>query len=142
LDAPMLTAYAAYQSQYGYIAAAATVGDLDFKDVRRNVALGAATRTESGSTKGSLQAYTLTGSYLFGGATLRHGPVASLTYQKVHVNDYSETGSSSTTMIFGQQERESLVESVGWQISAAVPAGGTLVVPFARASYEHESKDS
>ena len=74
--------------------------------------------------------------------SLRHGPVGSVTYQKVHVNDYTEEGSNSTTMRFGQQERESMVGSIGWQLTGALPAGGMTVSPFARVAYEHDSKNS
>lgn len=142
LEAPMLTAYTVYHVRQGYIAGSATVGGLDFRDVRRNVRLGQAVRTETGATKGTLQAYTVTGSYLFEAANLRHGPVGSLTYQKIHVDDYAENGANSTTMAFRQQERESFISSIGWQVSAALAMGGRAVLPFARVAYEHESRDN
>jgi outer membrane lipase/esterase len=122
LDAAMLTAYAAYSVSSAYIAGLATVGDLDYKDVRRNINLGPAVRTESGNAKGSLQSYTLTGGYLFNTGSLRHGPVATVTYQKVLVNDFAESGTSSTAMRFGEQKREALVSSLGWQLTGVMPA--------------------
>jgi outer membrane lipase/esterase len=141
MNAGMLTLYASAGSANGYVAAAATFGDLDYTDVRRNIALGSLTRTESGKTRGSLQSYLLTGGYTFNVGNLAHGPVGSVTWQKVNVDDYTESGADSTTMRFSAQERESLITSIGWQATTVASLGGTSVVPFGRLSWEHEAKD-
>jgi outer membrane lipase/esterase len=141
LDAGMLSAYAAYQAPHFYGGALATVGDLDFYDIQRNIVLGAATRIESGSTKGTQQALSLIGGYMFDGPRFRHGPVASLAYQRIRVDGYAETGSNSTTMTFDRQERQSFVSSLGWQLTGSMAAAGRMLKPFARVAYEQEHKN-
>ena len=50
---------------------------------------------------------------------------------------YTENGNDSTALSYGEQERESLVTSLGWQVSGRV----ANVRPFARVAWEFESKD-
>jgi outer membrane lipase/esterase len=141
LNATSLSAYAAYRERQFYLGGMLTVADLDYKDVRRNIALGSAVRTESGNTKGTLGALSLTGGYLIPAGGLSHGPVGGLTYQDVSVDNYSESGANSTTMSFGEQDRKSLVGSLGYQLFGQIKTSSMTIYPFARASYEHEFKN-
>jgi outer membrane lipase/esterase len=140
LNAASLSAYTAYRERRFYLGGMVTVADLDFKDVRRNIALGSAIRTESGDTKGTLGALSLTGGYLFPAGGLSHGPVASLTYQDVSVDGYAESGANSTTMRFDDQDRKSLIGSLGYQLFGKLQTSAMTIYPFARAAYEHEFK--
>jgi outer membrane lipase/esterase len=74
------------------------------------------------------------GGYWFNYGSWIHGPFARLTYQEAKVDAWSETGTSSTAMSFGEQKRDSLVSSLGWQ------ADGNLgwVRPWARISWEKD----
>lgn len=141
LEETMLSAYGVAGWGAAYLGAALTYGDLDFKDVQRNIALGAGVRGESGDTEGSHRAVDVFGGYWMGNDTFKHGPGLGLAYQKVRVRGYSESGTNSTTMQFGQQNRESLVGSLGYTLLAQVNAGGTVLRPYARVSYEHEFDD-
>ena len=135
LREPMGTVYAGYGQGPWYFGMTLGAGALDY-DTTREIALGAATRTETGTTKGWQFAGRLIGGYWFPAGNWIHGPTVKLTYQEVRVREFAESGSSSTTMTFDQQERTSFITSVGWQLSGQLGA----VRPFARASWEYEGK--
>lgn len=131
------TAYAGYGEGPWYLGATLGAGDLDYRDVHRDIRLGALTRTESGDTRGWHLMGSALGGYWFSYRDLLHGPFARLAYQKIHVDAYSERGSDSTALSYGQQERESLVSSLGWQVAGRLGN----VRPFARVAWDHEGKD-
>jgi outer membrane lipase/esterase len=135
LREPMGTVYVGYGEGPWYLGATLGGGSLDFSTTR-NIALGAATRTESGTTKGWQFVGRLVGGYWFKAGDWVHGPTVKLTYQEVRVRQFSEDGASATTMTFGQQERTSFVTSLGWQLAGQLGA----VRPFARASWEYEGQ--
>lgn len=139
LNEASLTAYAGYGLGPWYVGASLGAGDLDFRNIHRTFALGAATRTESGDTHGTNVTARVLGGYWFNTSTnWLHGPFARLTYQQNKVYAWSEEGTSSTAMSFGHQQRESLVSSLGWQASGAFG----WVRPFARVTWEKEYRDS
>ena len=135
LTEPMMTFYAGYGDGPWYAGATLGAGGLDYSTTR-NIALGAATRTESGDTKGWQFVGRLIGGYWFKAGDLIHGPTVKLTYQEIRVRQFSEYGSDSTAMTFGQQERKSFITSVGWQVAGQLGA----IRPFARATWEYEAK--
>jgi outer membrane lipase/esterase len=110
---------------------------LDFKDIRRNIDILAQNRVETGNTTGDHFGGRILGGYWFRYADLVHGPYASIAYERATVKQFSENGDDSTALTFGQQKRESLVSSLGWQVGGQWGA----VRPFARATWEYESKD-
>jgi outer membrane lipase/esterase len=134
LDEATLTAYVGYGDGPWFVGASVGGGDLDFRDVHRTFALGQGSRTESGSTRGTHLMGRILGGYWFNYGSWIHGPFARLTYQEAKVDAWSETGTSSTAMSFGEQKRDSLVSSLGWQ------ADGNLgwVRPWARISWEKD----
>ncbi|MEP6997288.1 MAG: autotransporter domain-containing protein [Betaproteobacteria bacterium] len=135
LNEASLTAYVGYGQGPWYVGASLGAGDLDFRNIHRTFALGGGTRTESGDTHGTNVTARLLGGYWFNTASSwLHGPFARLTYQQNKVDAWSEEGTSSTAMSFGDQKRESLVSSLGWQASGAF---GWLR-PFARVTWEKE----
>jgi outer membrane lipase/esterase len=139
LNEASLTAYVGYGQGPWYVGASLGGGDLDFRNVHRTFALGAASRTEAGDTHGKNLTARLLGGYWFNTTTnWLHGPFARLTYQQNTIDAWSESGTSSTAMAFGEQKRESLVSSLGWQ------ASGTLgwLRPFGRVTWEKEYQDS
>ena len=131
------TAYAGYGQGPWYVGGTLGASDLDYRDVHRNITLGASTRVESGTTRGYATTARLLGGYWFNaGPSLIHGPNLRVTWQDIKVRAYSEEGSASTTMSFNQQRRQSLVTSLGWQVAGTFGA----FRPFARVAWEHEAK--
>jgi len=135
LNEASLTAYVGYGQGPWYAGASLGAGDLDFRNIHRTFALGGGTRTETGDTHGTSVTARVLGGYWFNTASnWLHGPFARLTYQQNKVYAWSEEGTSSTAMSFGQQQRESLASSLGWQASGTF---GSLR-PFARVTWEKE----
>ena len=137
LRQPVGTLYAGYGEGPWYVGATLGAGGLDYSDVNRNIPLGAAVRNESGQTRGDEYTGRLLGGYWFKLDDVLHGPYARVAYTKAKVRQYAETGSDSTALIFGQQEVEQLLWSVGWQVAGNIGN----VRPFARATWEYDSMD-
>lgn len=141
LDELLSSAYVMYDWQGGsYLGAIGSAGTLRFHDIRRNIVLGPALRSENGSTSGSHVGLALTGGWLFGSNALRTGPYANLGYQRVHVSGFAENGTNSTAMTFDRQAREALIGTLGWQVIGNWQAGGTAMHPFAQVAWNHDSK--
>jgi outer membrane lipase/esterase len=120
-----------------YVGATLGAGDLDFSDVHRTFDLGALTRTESGDARGWHVMGSVLGGYWFSYANWMHGPFLRLAYQEIHVKAFSERGSDSTALRYGEQKRTSSISTLGWQVSGELGN----VRPFARIAWEFESKD-
>jgi len=137
LRQPVGTFYAGYGEGPWYVGVTLGAGGLDYSDVNRNIPLGALVRTESGQSRGNEYTGRLLGGYWFKLQDMLHGPYARVAYTKAKVHQYAETGSDSTALIFGQQEVEQLLWSVGWQVAGNIGN----VRPFARATWEYDSMD-
>jgi outer membrane lipase/esterase len=135
VTAPMGTLYTAYADGPWYVGASLGGAGLDYSTTR-NITLGAATRTETGDTGGSQFVGRLAAGYWFTAGDWVHGPTLKLTYQDIKVDPFSENGSNSTSMTFGEQKRTSFVTSVGWQAAGKLGA----IRPFARATWEYEGQ--
>jgi outer membrane lipase/esterase len=138
LRQPVFTLYAGYGEGPWYLGATAGAGSLDYNDVNRNIVLGPSVRNESGQTRGYEYTARLLGGYWFKYQDLLHGPYARATYTKAIVRQFSETGSDSTALTYGQQDNDQMLWSVGWQVAGKF--GG--VRPFARATWEYDSLDN
>ena len=138
LRQPVLTLYAGYGEGPWYLGATFGAGSLDYNDVNRNIVLGPSVRNESGQTRGYEYTGRVLGGYWFKYQDLLHGPYARVTYTKAIVRQFSETGSDSTALTYGQQDNDQLLWGVGWQIAGKL--GG--VRPWARATWEYDSLDN
>jgi len=134
LDEATITGYTIYADGPWYVGASVGAGDLDFRNIHRNIPLGPANRTESGSTRGTHVIGRAFGGWWFNFANWQHGPFARLTYEEAKVYAWSESGTSSTAMSFGHQKRDAFFSSLGWQ---AVGTYGN-VRPYARVTWEKD----
>ncbi len=82
LRAPMLTLYAGYDAGSWYAGATLGAGALDYRTTR-TIALGPATRTETGATTGYQGVARLQGGYWFRNRGIQHGPFARFTYANI-----------------------------------------------------------
>ncbi len=137
LRQPVFTLYGGYGDGPWYVGATLGAGGLDYSDVTRNIPLGANVRVESGQTRGYEYTARLLGGYWFKLQDVVHGPYARATYTQAIVRQFSETGSDSTALTFGQQKSEQMLWSVGWQVAGSFGN----VRPFARVTWEYDSKD-
>ena len=124
---------------HGWINADAHYADLNFDDIKRQVKLGPATRTEQGNSGGKVLGMRVqTGWDLPVGRYVTTGPVASYALDYTRVGGYQEEGNSSTSMRFGDQTLHAQVGSLGWRIdSKDLP-----VNPWAQISYNHQFGNS
>ena len=133
------TVYAGYGEGPWYVGATLGAGSLDYDDVNRNIALGAAMRTESGETRGYEYTGRLLGGYWFKYA----GPGCTARTRALDVRrrpssaSSRETGIDSTALTYGQQDSDQLLSSLGWQVAGNI--GG--VRPFARVTWEYDSHE-
>jgi outer membrane lipase/esterase len=137
LRQPTGTMYVGYGEGPWYVGATLGAGGLDYSNVNRQIPLGPSIRTETGETRGWEYTGRLLGGYWFNVQDVLHGPYARLTYTKSVVHAYSETGSDSTALSYGAQDREQLLWSLGWQVAGNIGN----VRPFARVTWEYDSLD-
>ncbi|MGI8895445.1 MAG: autotransporter domain-containing protein [Casimicrobiaceae bacterium] len=137
LKEPTITAYVGYGEGPWWVGATAGGGSLDYSEVRRNLVFSAGSRGESGDTRGYHVIGRVLGGYWFKLDQWNHGPFAKLTYQEATVRAFSENSTSSTGLRYGQQRRESLIGSLGWQASGDING----FRPFARVTWEFETED-
>jgi len=137
LDESMGTLYAGWGRGPWWVGASAFAGDLDYRDVHRDIQLLDQHRVEQANARGYHYGARLMGGYWFRYNDWVHGPFANVTYQKVIVRAFSENGDDSTALSYGQQKRESLETGLGWQVAGQIGA----IRPFARATWQFESKD-
>lgn len=131
-------AFAGWYGEQLWVNAQVGYSWLDY-DVRRQVNLGPARRLHGGSPDGSNLTAALNAGYEFGQrGGLRHGPVASLTWQKVKLDGYVESNPGATALGYGDQDADSTVGRIGWQ--ARFDGGG--IKPYLQATYDHEFEDA
>lgn len=104
-------------------------------EVERNVHLGIASRRHAGSPDGSNLSVGLNAGFDFVDGVITHGPVAGVLSQKIEVDGYAEAGTLATALAYPEQDFDSLVGSIGWQLR--YNAGETLK-PYARVTFDHE----
>ncbi len=118
----------------------ATIANIQFNDVQRNIKLGITTRTNTASTKGDNASANVTLGYDFALGGLAVGPFFGITNQNVTVNEFVENNGNpleqSTRLKISGQDRNSNVTSFGARASFKLGSW----TPFARISYDQENK--
>lgn len=137
LEETSTTLYAGWGNGPWYAGLSALIGVTDYSDVARSFDVGLQQRREAGDTSGTHWGIRLHGGYWMRAGSVNHGPFAKVVWQRVDVDNFSEAGTSSSALRYGEQRRDSLIGSFGWQAQGAWGA----VRPFARATWEVEFKD-
>ncbi len=140
LDAIIGSGYATWHSGGGYLGANIGFAQLSFNDIHRRFQLGALTRTESGSTDGSHIMAGIDGGWWFGSDTVQTGPFARIQWQRIRVDGYNESGSDSSAMWFGKQERMALVGTLGWQFKGSMTIGNATLHPYLNVAWNHDDR--
>jgi outer membrane lipase/esterase len=132
--------YLTYHVGGGYVGGYADFGQSNFKDIERRIDLGTMRRTESGKADGSHLGGGVTGGWWFDFNSLRTGPFATVEWQTVKVNGYTEGGNDSSSMWFGRQQRDALIASLGWRLQGHWNVGNTVLSPYAELAWNRDSK--
>jgi uncharacterized protein with beta-barrel porin domain len=136
-----LTAYAAYLPKpfyaYGSLGYA-----LNLFNLERDINFGGLDRAANSSTTGN----QLNG-YGEMGYDLRLRPVVltpavNLSYSKLWLNGFTETGAGALNLTVGPQNAQSLQTGVGGKIALPMQRNSVTVTPQAYAFYQHEYSDS
>ncbi len=114
-----------------------TVGNIDFRDVHRNIVLGPSVRTATASPDGSNGSAFVALGYDFPLGRLRVGPTLGFASQNVTVNAFDESGAASADLHVAEQTRRSEIWSLGAQASADMGAW----TPWVRVTAEREQRD-
>jgi outer membrane lipase/esterase len=136
----ILSAYGALRFGAAYVDATLSYADLDF-DVSRAVALGPFLTVNNGSTSGHQTGIKLGGGYHFNWNSMVHGPIVTLSWERVSVDGYSESA-NPTAMSFGGQESTSLRHRIGWQAVGKAPTEWGDLRPYVRLTHEREYKEN
>lgn len=120
-----------------YLNGAATMSDIDFNNVRRNIRLGPLIRTAEARPQGSNASLMVNTGYDFALGKLSLGPVVGLSLQNVEINSFDESGAGASNLRLENQKRKSEVWSVGAR--ASYDLGG--FTPFVRVTVDKERKD-
>lgn len=134
--------FTTYQLDPYYIGISAQAGTLKYKDIHRNIELGATTRTESGDVQGYNLSTTAEIGALWDFEALKTGPVASVTLQKIHLNKYNEHSQDSTAMWFSQQNNTALISRIGWHAQTEWQLNDYVISPMLETAWYHDYKAS
>ncbi len=131
-EAPSL--YAAYKVGSVWGEAVATYDSFQDK-IARQVPLGIFTDDNSANTSGYSLALALRGGDDFKLGQVTTGPVVGVVLQQVHLDGFTETGTSGVTALsFASQTRNSFVSQLGWR--ALVDIGNWQ--PFVEVKWNHD----
>lgn len=140
LNAIIGSGYATWHRGGGFLGANIGFAQLNYKDINRRFQLGALTRTEAGKTDGNQIMAGLNGGWWFGTESVRTGPFARVEWQRIRVDGFSESGSDSSAMWFGKQERMALIGTIGWQLKGDLTVGKALLHPYVNVAWNHDDR--
>jgi outer membrane lipase/esterase len=120
-----------------YGAAAGTISDTEYGNIKRHIPLGPAIRVAEASTEGANSSFYFTAGYDFAFGRFTVGPLVSVLTQNVTVNQFDETGGGSAGLRILEQNRKSEVWSLGARASMAF---GNWT-PWLRVTADEERRD-
>ena len=115
---------------------AIVMGGWNNYDVKRNTPTGVA-EAEPGGNQFSIGSSV---GYDFSMAGFTFGPTARVTYVRIHIDGYQETGAGPSNSRVGSQTVESVTTDLGGQINYAISFGWGVLSPLLRFEWEHEYK--
>jgi len=114
-----------------------SVSNVDYRDIRRNIALGPVVRTATATTDGSNGSAFLSAGYDFQLGRFTVGPTVAVTSQNVTVNAFDESGAGSADLHIAEQSRHSEVWSAGVRASVNLDRW----TPWLRVTSDKERRD-
>ena len=121
-----------------YATGIATMSEIDFNDLHRNIQLGPVLRTATASTSGSNASVFLNAGYDFALGRFLVGPTVGATWQDVEVAGFDEAGAASNNLRVFTQKRRSQVWSAG--VRASMDFDGWT--PWVRVTADKEREDN
>ena len=139
LDAYLLSTFLQFQRSRFWADAGLSYGQLEYRDLERNFALGISERVEKGDTEGAVGGATLRLGYALG----RKGawslsPFISAEYARVEMDAWQERGNSSSALRYGDKTRDSKRAGLGLEARIGIGSRSEL---FAEVAREREFED-
>jgi outer membrane lipase/esterase len=116
----------------------ASISDVTFGEIRRNIALGPAVRVANANTEGSNASAQFYAGYDFMWRGFTLGPTVGVTTQNVQVNGFDERDAGSAGLRIASQTRRSEVWSLGARASLDLGGGW---MPWVRVTADKERRD-
>lgn len=120
-----------------YATGIASLADVEYSNLRRNIALGNVTRVTDANTEGSNTSGYISAGYDFPIGRFTIGPTVSVTLQDIEVNSFDEAGGGSAGLRVLQQKRKSEVWSAGLLASYRFARW----TPWVRVTADEERRD-
>ena len=114
-----------------------SVGNIDFRDVHRDITLGPQVRVATSAPSGSNASAFFNAGYDFPLGRFTIGPTVSVTTQNVDVNGFDEAGAGAANLHIAGQKRRSEVWSGG--VRASIELGAWT--PWIRVTADKERRD-
>jgi uncharacterized protein YhjY with autotransporter beta-barrel domain len=115
--------------------------DLEREAERQVSAVLTTTDRITARTDGDQFAASASGGYDLSAGALTFGPIGRVNYVRVHIDGYAERGpAASSAARVADQTVESLTTALGAHATYAISTGWGVLVPLARAEWEHEFK--
>ncbi len=95
-------------------------------------------RTATASPAGNQFSVAANTGYNIKSGNASFGPTVGVRYNRVDIDSYTEKDAGSLNMNVKDQKAESVVMSLGAEASYRIKAGDGAVIPYIRATYEHE----
>ena len=108
-------------------------------DIRRHTLTG---QTARGDSESKTHTVSFNTGYTIKSGNLHTGPLAGLDWVHGDVQGYRENGGGSAAVVFPDQNFDSLISKLGWQVSYTIPTRAGKITPQVRASWDHEFLDS
>ena len=121
-------------------------GDVDYRSARNityaESASSTINRVARGSTNGKQWESTVTAAYALSAPEgWNMGPSLSLSYRKLKLDAFSETGADGLNLAFQKQSTDSFQAALGFDVSKAISTSNGIISPYARAQAVYEAMD-
>jgi outer membrane autotransporter protein len=113
----------------------------NFYDIDRNIAFGTINTTANGNPEGN-QAYAYADvGYDYKIKDFVIGPVGTISYTRLWIDSYTESGAGVLNLDIGSQTADSLQSGIGWQWAYIYQKGDFALVPNMTVTWQHEYLD-
>ncbi len=137
-DEKILSIFGSLKMGGFYGTGVASISDVTFGEIRRNIALGPSVRVANSNAEGSNASASFTAGYDFMWRGFTIGPTAGVTTQNVEVGGFDERDAGSAGLHIASQTRRSEVWSVGARASLDLGEGW---MPWVRVTADKERRD-
>lgn len=139
MDDNLLSVFASYYRKRWYVNGIASFGLVDYRNINRNIRLYQALDVATARARATHLGGQIELGYNVFSSTVKSGPFATLTYQTVNVDTFSESGATAgRNLVYYRMLNDSFVTGLGWQIAATTLWHNKKLMPYAQVSYNKE----